>query len=191
MSDYRRRYVPGGTYFFTLVTYKRQPLFQNAAARRLLRSAFVRCRRHRPFELDAMVLLPDHLHCIWTLPKDDTDFSTRWNRIKRQFTLAWRNERGSIKPVTAGAARGRRQGVWQPRFWEHAVRDDQDYADHFDYIHYNPVKHGHVECPQAWPWSSFRRYVRLGVYDRGWCCQGRRGQRRAEQLASFGERMGE
>jgi putative transposase len=170
MPNFRRNWVPGGTFFFTVVSAGRAPLFRDESARTLLGASFRRERLSRPFAVDAIVLLPDHLHAIWTLPQGDADFSTRWARIKRSFTRAWVAGGGWEGGVSDSRRRNRRRGVWQRRFWEHVVRDQTDLARHLNYIHYNPIKHGLAECAHAWPWSSFHRLVRAGVYDARWCC---------------------
>jgi putative transposase len=153
--QYRRAFTPGGSFFFTLVTQGRRPVFSSAQAVETLRGAFRSVRASRPFEIAAMVVMPDHLHCIWILPPGDADFPTRWRLIKTWVTKH------------SGAA-GRAQAVWQPRYWEHQIRDDADFARHLDYIHYNPVKHGLAASPMAWPYSSFRRHVQAGVYPANW-----------------------
>ena len=152
---YRRAFTPGGSFFFTLVTHQRRPIFTSAEAVDTLRSAIRSVRHTRPFEMDAMVVMPDHLHCIWTLPRDDADFSTRWRLIKTWFTKHHEPDQ-------------RAQAIWQPRFWEHQIRDEDDLARHVDYIHYNPVKHGLAASPMEWPHSSFRRYVAAGIYSSDW-----------------------
>lgn len=182
MSDDRRRFIEGGTFAFTVVTYQRQRLFDHDNARRLLHEAFDYARETQPFELDAIVLLPDHLHALMTLPPGDADYATRWSRIKRRFTITWQQAGGQPRTISEGKRNDRRQGVWQPRYWEHAIRDEDDYTSHLDYIHYNPVKHSLVRCPHEWPYSSFHRYVATGVYDQHWCCQG-------QAMAAFKERM--
>ena len=168
MPNYRRARVPGGCFFFTQVTDRRASLFRDAAARNLLASAFSRCRMRWPFAITAIVLLPDHLHTIWTLPPGDEDFSTRWAWLKKEFTKAWLAIGGTEQRISGGRKAERRRGVWQPRFWEHTVQDEGDFERHFDYIHYNPVKHGLVSTPPEWPWSSFHRWVRRGVYPPNW-----------------------
>ena len=168
MSDYRRYFVPGGTYFFTLVTERRAPLFASAAARRLLGSVMRRCLLRYPVRLIAIVLLPDHLHTLWTLPEGDDGYSLRWRWIKREFTRD-RLALGGAEQVRSGARTAeRRRGVWQRRFWEHTIRDETDLEAHFDYIHYNPVKHALVPRPRDWPWSTFHRWVRDGHYSIDW-----------------------
>jgi putative transposase len=136
MSQYTRAYVPGGTLFFTVALLeRRQSLLIDHID--LLREAFCKVRRQRPFNIDAIVVLPDHLHCIWTLPADDADFSTRWRLIKTTFA------RG-IPPGEYLSERRQRtgeRGIWQRWFWEHMIRDERDFSAHVDYIHYNPVKH--------------------------------------------------
>ena len=170
MPNYRRARIPGGCFFFTLVTDRRRPLFRRATARKLLGDALRRCRLRWPFELTAIVLLPEHLHTIWTLPPDDDGFARRWGWLKKEFTKAWLSVGGSEQAVSAGRQREGRRGVWQPRFWEHTIQDEEDFARHFDYIHFNPVKHGLASTPPEWPWSSFHRWVRQGVYPPNWAC---------------------
>ena len=150
--QYRRAFVPGATFFFTVVTARRRPLFGDAAACDLLRQAFRRVAIQHPFTVNAIVVLPDHLHCLWTLPPGDTDYPSRWRLIKTRVTR-WHGAQGSL---------------WQPRYWEHLIRDDADYRQHVEYVHYNPVKHGYVTRPSEWPYSSFRRYVAEGLYPQDW-----------------------
>ena len=129
-----------------------------------LREVFADARRRRPFEIDAIVVLPDHLHCIWTLPPGDSDFSTRWHDIKARFSARMSHgERRSARRISKGE-----RGVWQRRSWEHAIRDDNDFERHVDYIHFNPVKHGHVARVGDWRYSSFHRYVRRGMLPEDW-----------------------
>jgi putative transposase len=163
MPDYRRNRVPGGTYFFTLNLLERRntQLVDQVDA---LRDAVRKVRAARPFHIDAWVVLPDHMHAIWTLPPDDTDYSARWKAIKIAFAKTQpKTER--LSPVRA--AKGER-GIWQRRFWEHTIRDEQDYAAHVDYVHINPMKHGLVDCVTNWPYSSFHLWVAQGVYAQDW-----------------------
>jgi putative transposase len=171
MSDDRRYFVPGGTYFFTVVTERRLRLFADAAARRLLGEAMRECRLRYPFKIVAIVLLPDHLHALWTLPTGDDAYSLRWRWIKREFARAWLQSGGAESERSPARLRERRRGVWQRRFWEHTIRDEGDLEAHFDYIHYNPVKHGLVRRPRDWPWSSFPRWVREGHYSLDWAAE--------------------
>jgi len=195
MPNYRRAYRPGGTFFFTLVTYRRAGFLCDEPARAMLRSAIERCRSAYPFVTEAMVLLPDHLHALWTLPEGDADFSRRWGRIKKAFTQAWVGAGGWEGAISDSRADNRRRGVWQRRFWEHTIRDERDYERHLHYIHYNPVKHGLAACPHAWPWSSFRRLVTENIYEPDWCCtcDGRVAEEpdfeglHVEQMEAFGE----
>ncbi|MCD4727009.1 MAG: transposase [Pirellulales bacterium] len=168
MSDCRRWYVPGGTFFFTAVTYGRRPILCDATARKFLREAIETVRQQRPIELVAIVLLPDHVHTIWTLPPDDVAYPLRWKRIKEEFTLAYLAHGGSEGQLTRSRIRQGERGVWQRRYWEHAVRDEDDLDRCVDYIHWNPKKHGLVENIRDWPWSSFSRYVSLGQYTLDW-----------------------
>ncbi len=167
MSDYRRYFVAGGTYFFTVVTERRRPLFADARARRLLGSVFRRGLHRSPMRVLAIVLLPDHLHCLWALPPGDSDYSGRWRWLKGEFTRQWLTIGGKEQPHDT-PTRQRRRGVWQRRFWEHTIRDEADLERHANYIHYNPVKHGLVASPHEWPWSSFHRWVRAGHYTLDW-----------------------
>jgi putative transposase len=170
MPSYRRAYQPGGTFFFTLVTDRRLPLFDNPTARRLLRSAIATARESRPFTIDALVLLPEHLHLMMTLPTTNSDYSTRIAHFKSIFTRTWLASGHAENKRSDYRLRTRRRGIWQPRFWEHLIRDEDDYRNHFDYVCYNPVKHGHCACPHAWPHSSFHRAVLRNLYAMDWVC---------------------
>jgi putative transposase len=169
MSDYRRVFVPGGTYFFTLVTWNRRPLLATEERVGLLRESFRRVREQRPFVLEAAVILPDHLHCILRLPAGDADYPGRWREIKKRF---------SAQVARDTNARHERL-VWQRRYYEHAIRDEEDWRRHLDYLHYNPVKHGLVGRVRDWPWSSFGRGVERGWYDVDW------GRQAPEDLRSL------
>lgn len=176
MPEYRRAFAPGGTFFFTVVAERRAPLFRDAGARKLLREAITQTRRRWPFDVEAIVLLPDHVHTIWSLPERDHDFSRRWSFLKRTFTKAWLLNGGLEQPTSGSRKKNRRRGVWQRRFWEHLIRDENDFARHCDYIHYNPVKHELASCPHVWPHSSFARFALQGICDSAWgcTCDGRR-----------------
>ncbi|WP_273205158.1 REP-associated tyrosine transposase [Marinobacter subterrani] len=160
MMNYRRNRVQGGTYFFTVVTANRAPVFSSATAVACLRSSFSSVKRCFPFSIEAMVVLPDHLHSIWTLPEDDHDFSRRWRLIKTGFTKR-------VKDVP-GLPTCENRSLWQKRFWEHTIRDGRDFERHVDYIHFNPVKHGYVARASDWPYSSFHRFVREGILPVDW-----------------------
>lgn len=163
---YRRAFIPGATYFFTVVTEQCQPLFTSASAVDTLRNALRVVHATRPFQIDAMVVMPDHLHCIWTLPPNDGDFATRWRLIKTRFTK--QSDPALRPPPNHGRVAKRAQALWQHRYWEHLIRDETDMHRHIEYIHYNPVKHGLVTTPHDWPYSSFHRYVEAGVYTAEW-----------------------
>ena len=164
--NYRRAFIPGGSWFFTLVTENRRPIFAAPENVAVLREAFRTVKVKRPFLLDAIVIMPDHLHCIWTLPPGDADFATRWRLIKTWFTKHWVPE----ELLTPNAARKKKheQAIWQHRYWEHLLRNEDDYTRHVEYIHYNPVKHGNVSAPGKWEYSSFQRFVKDGVYPADW-----------------------
>ena len=163
---YRRATTPGATYFFTVVTHQRQPIFNNTQTIDYLRQAFHTVKTEKPFTIDAIVILPDHIHTIWTLPKDDADFSSRWQRIKAKFSRQCPAE----FQQTALPSRQRKGelAIWQRRFWEHQIRDETDLRQHIEYIHYNPVKHGLANTPKDWPYSSFHRHVKDGFYPADW-----------------------
>ena len=154
--QYRRAFVPGGSWFFTVVTRDRRPIFASADAVDVLRDAFRTVRAKHAFATDAIVVLPDHLHCIWTLPPGDADFATRWRLVKTRVAQR-------LDPALRGDGR-----IWQNRFWEHLLRDEDDFARHVDYIHFNPVKHGLVDRAVDWPHSSFHRYAAAGVFPADW-----------------------
>ncbi|MCL4115756.1 UNVERIFIED_CONTAM: hypothetical protein GTU68_063449 [Idotea baltica] len=151
MSDYRRYFVPGGTFYFTVVTYARRRILTTDHGREFLRNAIASVRKRHPFSLVANVLLPDHWHLIMQLPRGDDRYSLRMKQIKSKFT----------------GKRGER-GIWQPRFWEHTVRDEEDLERCADYIHWNPRKHQLVDRVRDWEWSSFHQFVELGQYDIDW-----------------------
>ncbi len=153
--DYRRLYVAGGTYFFTQVTFHRKPIFHQETAIDVLRQAFRYTMDRHPFTIVASVILPDHLHFLWTLPSDEQNYSTCWRLIKSQFT---RNYAGS----------DHQPPFWQRRFWEHLIRDEEDFANHVNYIHFNPVKHRMVDSPEKWAHSSFKNFVEDGFYSPEW-----------------------
>ncbi len=162
MATFRRYYIEGGCYFFTLVTHRRQALLVKHID--ALRGAFRRVKQRYPFYLDAIVVLPDHLHCIMSLPDGDKDYPKRIRLIKHSFSRAL----PTAVDVCAQLRRRGERGLWQRRYWEHVIRDEVDYQRHMDYIHFNPVKHGYVERVSDWPYSSFHRCVKEGVYAPSW-----------------------
>lgn len=158
MSDYRRLFIKGGFYFFTVVTHNRQHLLGDEVALNRLKAAFRYAISKHPFKIKGLVILPDHLHCIWQLPANDDNFSMRWSMIKRYFSVGFdvaTNDR-------------REKIIWQRRFWEHWIRDEHDLNRCMDYIHYNPVKHGYVSSPCDWRQSTFLNHVQRGYYDMHW-----------------------
>jgi putative transposase len=164
--QYRRDYTHGASYFFTLVTFNRKPLFDQPEKVAILRRVFSEEMARRPFFIDAIVIMPDHIHAIWTLPLNDADYSIRWRNIKRSFTLAIPQDQ---RPkVSDSRQRKQEQAIWQRRFWEHRIRDEQDFNRHVDYIHYNPVKHGKVPLPVDWKFSSIHRYIRHDIISSDW-----------------------
>ena len=162
MVNYRRNFVPGGTYFFTVALRDRrsQQLTQSID---LLRQAFRNTLRSQPFHIDAIVVLPDHLHSIWTLPPGDNDYPSRWKAIKSNFSRQLSHAGIPVEKRQDGSTL-----VWQRRYWEHTIRNDEDFKRHIDYIHINPIKHGLVKHVVDWPFSSFHRYVKQGILPVTW-----------------------
>ena len=160
---YRRANVPGGTYFFTVNLLDRRSdlLLRNVE---VLREVVSEVKARHPFVIVAMVVLPEHLHAIWRLPPEDADYPMRWALIKAGFSRSLRKE----EAVSTSRALKRERAIWQRRYWEHLIRDDDDLARHVDYVHYNPVKHGWVQQPMDWPYSTLHRYVRQGVLPQDW-----------------------
>jgi putative transposase len=167
MPNYRGNRVEGGCYFFTVNLFDRTSdllVAEVEALRRAVRAP----RAQHPLYIDARVVLPDHMHCLWTLPPDDCDFSVRWRTIKALVSSAVPR----VEHRRASLVRKRESGIWQRRFWEHTIRDGRDCSAHMDYIHFNPVKHGLVANATDWPFSSFGGCVRLGMYPQDWAMQG-------------------
>jgi putative transposase len=162
---YRRVYIEGGSYFFTVITERRRKIFSDDDNVKRLRAAFKTVMQKRPFMIDAAVVLPDHLHFNWTLPEHDTDYSTRWRLIKTAFTKQLPDK---FTVQIANRKNKKQQEIWQHRGWEHCLRDEQDFQQHFDYIHYNPVKHGYVKHAADWKYSSIHRYIKSGVLNNDW-----------------------
>ena len=162
MVRYRRNRIPGGSYFFTVTLHDRHghALTDHIGP---LRRAFLNTQTRHPFAVDAIVILPDHLHTIWSLPPGDDDYPMRWRTLKALYTRALGRSGYRLPRHASGEC-----ALWQRRFWEHTVRDGPDYRRHVDYIHYNPVKHGYVARVADWPWSSFHRYVRRGLLPVEW-----------------------
>jgi putative transposase len=168
MPNYRRYYLPGATYFFTAVTHERRPILTTPFGRQCLRRALSAVRADRPFEIVAVVLLPDHVHTIWALPEGDANYSLRWGLIKERFTRLFLDGGGREGVMSLSRRRRRERAVWQRRFWEHTVRDEDDLKRCADYIHWNPVKHGLVKSVCEYAWSSLHRFVGGGEYDPTW-----------------------
>lgn len=169
MPDYRRADVKGGTYFFTVATHRRQKILTDEAIRQALREGIQKARDKFPFEIQAWVLLPDHLHCLWKLPDGDADFAARWGMIKRHVSQQCGSQFNREEWLSESRRKRGEIGLWQRRFWEHQIRDEADFARHADYIHWNPVKHGLVDRVEDWPYSTFHRYAASGIYPADWC----------------------
>ena len=170
MPNYLRPESNGATVFFTVSLADRTSnlLVQEV---KTLRNAVTKTRAERSFKIDAWVVLPDHMHCVWTLPEGDADFSTRMGAIKARFSMSVRRA-GFTPPRVQVSAKGLQVmasggvnpalrkgqvGLWQKRFWEHHIRDEADYAAHVHYCWTNPVKHGLAKDPADWPYSSYHR----------------------------------
>ena len=164
MTDYRRIYVPGAIWFFTVNLAERKNNSLLLEHIEKLSESFIKVLKDHPFKIIAIVVLPDHLHCLLSLPEDDSDFSTRWGLIKANFS------RSIAKGERVSSSRSKRgeRGIWQRRFWEHLIRDEKDLYAHMDYIHWNPVKHGLTKNAADWKYSSFHRFVKAGIYPENW-----------------------
>jgi putative transposase len=171
MPNYRRNYLSGSSYFFTVVTANRAKILLSDIAREALRETIKDCRARWPFEVDAFVLLEDHLHTIWTFSENNINYSIYWSYIKKEFSKRYLASGGTEQIRSDSRQVRRERGIWQRRFWEHTLRDEKDFERHVDYIHYNPVKHGVVACPKHYPYSTFKRYQQRGVYAIDWGCK--------------------
>jgi putative transposase len=176
MSRYRRAYIEGGVFFFTVTLADRSSDVLLRHIDRLQRIYMLVQERH-PFETIAICVLLDHLHAVWSLPPGDSNYSLRWSPIKSGFS---RRLPGDMQRSSSKIAR-RERGIWQRRYWEHAIRDDADLERHVDYIHFNPVKHGHAPQVRDWPHSSFHRYVARGELPPDW------GGDVRDTIGAFGE----
>ena len=191
MPKYLRSYVPGGSYFLTLVTYNRNPIFRKQENISRLRTALRTVKSEMPFEIAGAVMLPDHIHFIWSLPTEDSDYSIRIGRLKALFTKSLSLELTLERNTSSSRRKHRESNVWQRRFWEHTLRDEEDFQIHLDYIHYNPVKHGYVQCPHLWPPSSFHHWVKNGGYSADWCCTCNDRHSKIPDFASIESHVGE
>ncbi len=133
----------------------------------LLRQSIAYTMQNHPFEINAMVVLPDHIHAIWTLPENNTDYALRWRLIKTYFS----RHIPKTEKISASHASKSERGIWQRRYWEHTIKDERDFANHVDYIHINPVKHGYVKHATDWPYSSIHRYIKQGKLPHNWACE--------------------
>jgi putative transposase len=168
MAQYRRSYIPGGTFFFTVVTNNRKPILTTEFSRKCLKDAWNTISEKYPFDLVACCLMPNHLHCIWTMPDNDSNYSIRWQGIKGLFSKQYKGQFTHALQLTESQRMKREAAVWQRRFWEHTIFTQDDFNRHVDYIHYNPVKHDYVRNPMDWPWSTFHRYFKMGMYENDW-----------------------
>jgi len=164
---YRRAEIKGGTYFFTVNLANRNTtlLVDEIDA---FRNSLNKVKRQHPFILDAMVVMPEHCHAIFTLPENDNNFATRWMLIKAGFS---RQLPAQERINLSRKAKGER-GIWQRRYWEHCIRDELDFERHVNYIHYNPVKHGYVNCASDWKYSTIHDYIERGILDKNWAYTG-------------------
>ena len=180
MRTYTRTFTPGGTFFFTVnLADRSETLFTDHIDE--LRASVRRVRDMHPFHINAMVVLPEHIHAVWTLPPGDIDYPTRWALIKAGFS----RKLPKAEHISASRSKKGERGIWQRRYWEHQIRDENDFARHVDYIHYNPVKHGYVKSPCEWAHSSVHRFIREGVLPPDW------GEDyTATEGTSWGERVG-
>jgi putative transposase len=171
MPNYIRAQQSGGTFFFTLTAYRRKRILLDTPIINALRESLRDTRKANPFEIAAWVLLPDHMHFIWRLPAGDSDYSRKLGRVKAGVSRRVKGQYGRQRAAQESRIRRRESTIWQRRFWEHQIRNDEDLKAHLDYLHYNPVKHGLVSRVRDWPYSSFHRYVRQGFYGEDWGCE--------------------
>ena len=165
---YRRVFQAGASYFFTLVTHERAPIFRETAAIDLYRRAVEKVRCDWPFAVEAEVVLPDHIHMLWTLPDGDANYPRRVRLVKATFTRFFLGRHQQVGARSESRIAKREQSVWQRRYWEHLIKDDRDFQAHLDYIHINPVKHGLVAAARDWPHSTFLTWVERGAYEPWW-----------------------
>jgi putative transposase len=168
MPEYRRVKLKGATYFFTLVTFQRQHIFSLSEPISLLTESVDRIKSYHPFTIVAYCILPDHIHFIWSLPEDDNNYSMRIGQIKRCFSKQYAKSFDLSIESNESHQKRKEFAIWQRRFWEHWIRDENDLNRHIDYIHYNPVKHGLVSSVQDWKYSSFHEFVEMGYYNLEW-----------------------
>ena len=155
-----------------MVTYQRQPILCLPKSVEAMQWVFTDVASKLPFQTDAWVILPDHMHTVWTLPEGDSDYSTRWAMLKKNLTKHLRSLVNVDVSSTMSRVHHRDGTVWQRRFWEHQIRDEPDYRTHLDYIHFNPVKHGLTRTPKDWQCSSFHKWVDQGAYEENWGSDG-------------------
>lgn len=168
MSQYIRSHTKGATYFFTLVSYNRRRIFCEDDFLQTFKKSIKQVQQQYPFEIIAWVQLPDHIHCIWRMPTNDANYSMRWSQIKCLTTQACTQYHLPIDDLSRSKVKRNERGIWQRRFYEHQIKDEVDFIRHMDYLHFNPVKHGLVGKVSEWPYSSFHRYVKQGLYMEDW-----------------------
>jgi len=190
MSEYRRFYREGSIIFLTIVTYNRQPIFKDEKNIALLRQVTAIVKSEMPFEILGAVILPDHLHFLWQLPPDNGDYSKRVGRLKALFTKSFKQKNNLIQEVPRSRIQHRESNIWQ-RFWDHHIRNEQDFEQHLNYIHYNPVKHNLVSCPHFWQYSSFDLWVKKGAYSSQWACICDNNHRKISDFSSINHNFGE
>ena len=171
MSNYRRDNTAGATWFLTVVTYQRQAFLCQDKVRAALREAIGKVHSKYPFKIEAWVLLPDHFHCIWTLPDGDSNFQLRIQLIKRYVTQKCAPFLHRDELTTTSRRKRNESTIWQRRYWEHRLHSEKDFEHHMDYIHYNPVKHGLSQTPTKWPYSTIHRLTKKGVYPADWASE--------------------
>lgn len=166
VMKYQRYFQPGGTFFFTIVTYKRRKIFISEKTINLFNESVKCVQQRHPFEIQAFCICPDHIHMIWKLPEDDVDYPTRLRLIKSHFSHHY-NDKNRFGLPESRIKKGEKT-IWQRRYWEHFIRNEEDFSRHIEYIHFNPVKHGLVDSPILWKFSSFSDFVQQGLYPADW-----------------------
>ncbi|MCP3878296.1 MAG: transposase [Sulfitobacter sp.] len=183
MPRYRRQNAQGSTWFFTIVTYKRRAFLCGDEVCTALRCSIKKVQTKYPFKIEAWVLLPDHFHCIWTLPDQDSNFQLRISLMKRYVTQSCAGFLHQESLNTPSRRKRKESTIWQRRFWEHQIQSEKDLKTHMDYIHYNPVKHELCQSPIEWPYSTIHRLTKEGVYPENWASD----PNTTSELRNYGE----
>lgn len=191
MPEYRRFYQEGSIIFLTIVTCNRQQIFSDEKNINLLRQVTANVKLEMPFEILGAVILPDHLHFLWQLPPNNGDYSKRVGRLKALFSKSYQEKNELQLPLSRSRKKHKESNIWQRRFWDHHIRNEKDFEQHLNYIHYNPVKHHLVSCPHFWQYSSFNLWIKKGVYSSQWACICDQNKAKIPDFSSVNHNFGE